>query len=230
MPPLNLGKMVGPLPVGGWLGVVGAGLGLGFLVRKMGPRGADSDGEIAASEPVTKAIFLPAAVGGGSEPRESPTSNIEWQRNCGNRLIAMGYESYKVQQALTNYLDGISSIDDDERAIADLALRTCGMPPLPPMKKPAPLPKESPPPAPPAPVVPKPTPVKGPIRMYWQANAVYMTNSHCRTQWGLTPTQVDYWKGMEIPLSGKPGDVNAQPGHDSMKTVAGIKQVMDGCV
>lgn len=163
----DLGKMVGPLPLGAWLGVVGGGLGLAYMAKKKAgaappvvPGPASPNGGL----PVTGGgvVALPdnapggAGAGGSLTPlAPAPTTNDEWARYAAIVLIGHGFGAYATQQALAKYLEG-QQLTAEESAIVEAAMRYIGPPPYSPPVAPPPLPARAPQPVP---AVPAPTPV-----------------------------------------------------------------------
>lgn len=166
----DLGKMVGPLPLGAWLGVVGGGLGLAYMAKKKAgaappvvPGPASPNGGL----PVTGGgvVALPdnapggAGAGGSLTPlAPAPTTNDEWARYAAIVLIGHGFGAYATQQALAKYLEG-QQLTAEESAIVEAAMRYIGPPPYSPPVAPPPLPARAPQPVPAVPVAVEPTPV-----------------------------------------------------------------------
>lgn len=167
MADLGLGKMVGPLPVGGWIAVVGGGLGLALLInRNLDGAGDEPEGEFRPSvEPVDPATGgrivtgdFGQPTGGGGVPQ--PTTNEEWVRLGVTRLSSMGFDPLVVQQALRKYTTG-RRLTNKERAIVTKALEAIGPPPEAVPVQPDPLPappKSSPPKSAPTPAPKQPAP------------------------------------------------------------------------
>lgn len=165
----DLGQMVGPLPLGGWLVVVGGGVGLAVLGRK---KTAAADTAAAAPAPAdTTGWFTPAAgsITGGTVPlvtngatttadtikTPAPVSNDEWAREVMIVLVGRGYGAFATQNTLSKYLEG-RQLTAEEQIIVEAALRAKGPPPMPPISIPVSLepitvPKPSMPPTTPEP-------------------------------------------------------------------------------
>ncbi len=67
MPQLDLGKQIGPLPLGAWIVVVGGGLGIALYTRRMGQ----------SSEPVIDTSPDPGVGEGGFQPTPPGTPVTE---------------------------------------------------------------------------------------------------------------------------------------------------------
>lgn len=138
MAKLALGKMVGPLPLGGWAAVVAGGLGVGAMVKRNKPEPVAESAPITSSEfpllparPASSVTFLGPQLPG---PVEAPpiTTNQQWETECARRLIGRGAMPFWTQQALRRYVQGLDPLNGDQAQLVDLALRDCGPPPIPP--------------------------------------------------------------------------------------------------
>lgn len=148
MADMNLGKQIGPLPLGAWIVVVGAGLGIAYYTTRS-----------RTAPTVVEDGSVPSGVGtGGSgmftelvpvkQPTDNakPTTNEEWGVKAINWLIAMGYPSQRADSAIRKYLAG-TKLGPDEYSLVGLALVSQGAPPqvLPPSED-EPPPTTTPPP------------------------------------------------------------------------------------
>lgn len=155
---LDLGKNVGPLPMGAWVAVVGAGLAYGYYSRKK---------SAAASNATTDTVdtSVPSGVGTGAvggyvdnttanpSAVTAPTiaTNDDWGRAVTNYLIAQGYDPAVSDSATRKYLAS-ASLSVTEYALIKVALLKYGAPPemLPQLPADAPVtPTAAPAPAPP---------------------------------------------------------------------------------
>jgi nucleoid-associated protein YgaU len=163
----NMGKMIGPLPMGAWVAVVGGGLGFALYTRS---RASDGSPEVPGGSPLD-------TVGDGSTggawsvtaptPTNNPdvaliTDNQSWAFATENWLIAHGYDPGKVVSSISNGLYGLA-LPPDEWAIWVTALAHQGAPPenfnAPTQSTPTPKPHiPTPPPPKPKPPPPKPKP------------------------------------------------------------------------
>lgn len=164
----NLGKMIGPLPLGGWVIVVGGGLGIAYAANRR--RGGAAPVEVApdltgAGVPGALVPGLPGGVVNLGPPAPSfeginappPATNDEWARAAARVLIGRGFGAYATQQAIDAYLRG-ETLTSEQRAVVDAAILAAGVPPFPP---PAVAPAPAPPP-PLAPIIPMPAPAPAP--------------------------------------------------------------------
>lgn len=110
---LDLGKQMGPLPLGAWIVVVGGGLGIAYYTRKTG---TDTEPEIDTSgQPGvgTGAVggwvpTTPGATDGGTPASNTkPTTNEEWAYQAKQLLIGLGYPATTVSSAIDKYVNGI---------------------------------------------------------------------------------------------------------------------------
>lgn len=155
----DLGKQVGPLPIGAWIGVVGGGLLIGWYFSK-GATKPDSGVQVPLTEPGV-------GQGGGQFIFDPPTqvetpaaeiqTNSDWARKATNWLIAKGYDPSASVSAVTKFLTG-QNRTLHEQTLINLALLEYGAPPdeVPLPETPAPQPKPSPAPGTPKPVKPLP--------------------------------------------------------------------------
>lgn len=177
---LDLSRKVGPLPMGGWIAIVGGAIGF-YEYRK--------NQNTVAPVIDTSATGVDSAVGDGSVggfsstmPSDNttgiapaPLTNEDWAQLRGNQLIAKGFNPAIVDSALRKYLDGSVGMSAQEFAIITEAL-AMGLPPMilpapafaPPTIPKATIPSPTPIPSKGKPVViPKPKPVSKPaVRHY----------------------------------------------------------------
>lgn len=127
---LDLGKQVGPLPMGAWVAIVAGGLGLGFFINR-------NQSKAPATSPVDQSV----GVGGGQvlSPDDptvaTPTPVVEmdneaWKRQAVNWLITQGQDPVAAELALRKYLDG-QTLSVKERAMVALVLTKFGSQPEP---------------------------------------------------------------------------------------------------
>lgn len=136
---IDLGKQVGPLPLGAWVAVVGTGLAVALYTRR----------ETASREPVIvdDTSGVPGVGTGGSgmwTDLTTPTSttptaevyvdNDSWGRAAINRLVAAGYDPTAAYSAITKALaggQGDNKLSIGEYAIWSQALIWLKAPPTP---------------------------------------------------------------------------------------------------
>lgn len=155
---LDLGKQIGPLPLGAWVVVVGGGLGIALYARKQSADEANAgpvedvsgqpgvgDGSVGGWVPTQ-----PSA-GTGDVAPTTPTTNEDWGTRAINYLIAQNYDPLVSDSAIRKYLAGnYPQPSVSEYALQRIALARFGSPPQP-------LPPSDSNPVPPVPpVTPKP--------------------------------------------------------------------------
>lgn len=136
---LDLGKEVGPLPLGAWIAVIAGGIGIAVWSKNAAP-GSASDVTVAED------TGSPAGVGDGSvggwsptnpAPTDTPlaiTTNEQWGNQAINWLIAQGYEPSWCYSAITKALaggTGDNALSAREYVLWGLALTKFGAPPIP---------------------------------------------------------------------------------------------------
>lgn len=135
--PAILSKQIGPLPAGGWLLVVGAGVGFAYWRNGRTPtttQSADTQGftDPTAGNPLQMLGLLEALNRGQSGPSTTgATDNNSWYQNAVRNLLGKGYVPGLVDTALRKYMQGMS-LSTSENAIVELALTMVGPLPFPP--------------------------------------------------------------------------------------------------
>jgi hypothetical protein len=174
---LDLGKQIGPLPLGAWIGVVAGGLGLAWYVNR--------NSGSATSNPIEESTGIAAETGvgtGGQQfiydpPQGGPASptvyetNEQWGRAAILHLLSEGKDPGTSTLAVSRYL-GEYSLTADQQALVSLAIAKLGPPPQLPSNPPdlpgtTPTPTPTPTPTTPALTAPKNlrTWGKGPSRL-----------------------------------------------------------------
>lgn len=160
----DFGKMIGPLPLGAWLAVVGVGAGVA-LYRRSNPAPEPTIVEDTSGVPgvgegaVSQWIQTQPPVGTG-DVAGAPADNDAWGRLAINYLIAQGYDATVSDSAIRKYLGG-EKLSAQEYTLVGIALRHMGAPPTPlppPVFAPPTLPKPQPIVKPPPKPTPKPVP------------------------------------------------------------------------
>lgn len=156
----DMGKMIGPLPLGAWIVVVGGGLGFAVYTRRASA--PVDDGTLPSS---TSYDENPGVGTGGSGQWVSlsppppaagtgdPTTNEEWGIKSIRYLTGLGYPAIQVDQAVRRYLAG-EQLGASEATMINVAIREVG-----------PTPQILPPPivgVPTTPPPPKATPARRP--------------------------------------------------------------------
>lgn len=129
MASLDLGKQVGPLPLGAWVVVVGAGLGIAYYTRRQ-----TADPTIVESGNGTPGVGM----GGSGMYTElvpvtqpgtgKPTTNEEWGVAALNWLIGHNYPRDVADQAVRKYLAG-NRLSVGEYTLIGQVLAALGSPP-----------------------------------------------------------------------------------------------------
>lgn len=166
---MDLGKQVGPLPLGAWIAVVGGGLALAWYSMQQqdkstpAPVVEDTSGVPGVGTgPGWIAVTPPTSAPDTSKPE--PATNEEWGKAAINYLIAQGYDANMADSAIRKYLEA-SQLNSQEYALVRYALEKLGSPPVP-LPTPPPPPVVDPPAnddgggtvAPPPPPAPPPAP------------------------------------------------------------------------
>lgn len=141
MAELDLGKQVGPLPLGAWIAVVAGGLGIALWARNQ-DSGApvvteDVSGVPGVGEGAIPGQYVDVTPQPPSESDEiTYASNEAWGQAAVNWLIAQGYQPGLASSAITKALAGGVDIDGNKMSIQEwalwsLALTKFGSPPYP---------------------------------------------------------------------------------------------------
>lgn len=170
MPMPDMGKAVGPLPMGAWVALVGGGLGYMIYSRNktstasaaaapatdalLSDVGYGGSGAVGAYTPTDGGINTPASSAG------TPTSNSAWGRMVFNFLVGNGADGAYADKAVRDYLSGVA-LTTQENSLITQGLAKFGQtpeglpdaPPLPvtpvtpvtPVVKPKPVVKPAPP-------------------------------------------------------------------------------------
>lgn len=128
---LDLGKQIGPLPLGMWLVVGTAGIGVAYVINtKMAKSAANA--EPSASQLTESGVGTGAGQLIYSPPSTVPTqtdaTNDAWGRNVTNWLVSRGINATAADQAVRKYLAG-NALTTAELAMLNLAIVQFGVPP-----------------------------------------------------------------------------------------------------
>lgn len=145
---LDLGKQIGPLPMGAWIGVVAGGLGIAWYVNKnAGSSPAPQSGD-GLTDPGSGA-------GGGqfldSPPQTNPPAasgyetNDQWARAAILFLLSEGKNPNTATLAISRYI-AEQPLNNEENALVGLAIGKLGPPPFLPINPPDQPPSTTPPP------------------------------------------------------------------------------------
>lgn len=153
---MDLGKQIGPLPLGAWMAVVAGGLGIALWTKQNKEAEEpeiveDTSGVPGVGEGVGW-IAVPPPSGGPATP--SYDTNEAWSVAAINWLVAQGYDAGLANSAITKALMGGVDIEGNkmtvqEWALWSLALVKFGAPPQPVNVQPPPNPPVTPPTNPP---------------------------------------------------------------------------------
>lgn len=172
----DMGKQVGPLPMGAWVAVVGGSLGYMMYSRNRAAKtaapvsldatAAGSIGSVGVGG-VGAQSYIPTDGGLNSPTTANDTisSNVQWGQRAFAWLTGQGLDGATVDNAIRNYLAG-NGLSLQENSLITQALAKWGQPPeslpqppplpQPPAPTPAPAPVTVPAPAPPPPPPPPP--------------------------------------------------------------------------
>jgi hypothetical protein len=135
---IDLGKQIGPLPLGAWIAVVGGGLGLAYysysktgagptIVDDTGSQPGVGDGSVSQWTPTA-----PPSTSPGVGDDTAPTTNEAWGVRAINWLIAQGYDASESDSAIRKYLAGNDPQPSVRQYVLQgLALTHFGSPPQP---------------------------------------------------------------------------------------------------
>lgn len=130
----DFGKMIGPLPLGAWLAVIGGGLAIAYYSRRSGGSTADDP---VLSDPTTD-----VGAGGSGQwvnvdpPSNSagntsdPTTNDEWGVKAIRQLIGLGYPAAQADQAIRRYI-ATEGLAISEVVMVGAAIAAIGPTPIP---------------------------------------------------------------------------------------------------
>jgi hypothetical protein len=154
----DMGKMIGPLPLGAWMAVIGGGLGIAVYTRRQNQQAPITDPDLMPEDTGTTPGV---GVGGGpgwvdlnppppAGGEAKPTTNEEWARQAIDRLVGDGYPPAVVNSAITKFINEQGTPSAQEYTLIQVAIRKLGSPPVP-VNGPTP-------PVPTLPPAPKPVP------------------------------------------------------------------------
>ncbi len=136
---LDLGKMIGPLPLGAWVATIGGGLALMAYTRRQSTdivtapveemvsgntEPGVGDGSVGGWVPT-----YPSTGTGDDSVSGDPDTNEAWGRMAINGLIAMNYNPSVSDAAIRKYLEG-AKLSASEYALVTIALGKYGAPPV----------------------------------------------------------------------------------------------------
>lgn len=136
---MDLGKQIGPLPLGAWMAVVAGGLGIALWSRNQNSQEPEIVEDVSGDPGVGEGPGWTAV----PPPSTSPTdggikyeSNEAWGQAAINWLIAQGYQPGIASSAITKGLNGGQDYEGKKMSIQEwslwsLALAKFGSPPYP---------------------------------------------------------------------------------------------------
>jgi hypothetical protein len=133
---VDLGKQVGPLPLGAWFIVVGSGLGLayyGYKNQSAAPTEVrDTSGDTGVGQGGTGDWLNtnPPTTDPNAAVQGPATTNEEWAVRAINALIALNYNPALADSAIRKYISGVQP-SVSEWALITIALARFGSPPQP---------------------------------------------------------------------------------------------------
>lgn len=131
----DLGKMIGPLPLGAWILVVGGGLGFAYYTTRVGSSEPDIVEDVGGTPGVGEGgsgLWTPVGpeFEDEDETEVSITTNEEWGTAVIRHLIAMGYDPGLADAAVRKYLTA-EKLSPQEQALINLGMIKYGPPPIP---------------------------------------------------------------------------------------------------
>lgn len=123
---LDLGKKVGPLPLGGWV-LIGSGVAVGVILLRR--KNTDTGPTLEAETGVGRggSGFEQVSPGGNNNSNVEQTNEM-WGKKAIDWLIAQGHDPSTSDAAIRRYISG-QSLNIQERALVNLALVQFGSPP-----------------------------------------------------------------------------------------------------
>lgn len=205
----SMGKMIGPLPMGAWLAVVGGGLGVAYYSRQK-----------AGAAPATPVANDPVGTGGsgmwsdltvpstGVGSTAAPTTNDEWAIKAIRTLIGLGYPAINSDQAIRRYVAG-EALAPNESVMVNAAIAAIG-----------PTPQVLPPPTTGIPTGPPPTPK--PTNNLYRYHTVKITENIFTVAANEKVSLNAVWQGnwnQVTRLDGSPGILASYGLHHGMRLV-----------
>lgn len=132
-----LHKQLGPLPVGGWALVVGAGLGVAYWRKRNLPTSTNTPEQelspLMTNETLGNIGGMLALLNKGQTgvQTQTYTDNTSWYQQAVRTLLGRGSNPDLVDTALRKYMQGMP-LNQQETAIKELALQLVGPIPMPP--------------------------------------------------------------------------------------------------
>lgn len=132
---LDLGKQIGPLPLGAWVAVVGTGLGIAYYSRNQGatdttPTIVDDTGTQDGVGTGVDGNWINVTPPTSTPAATPPQDNDEWGRQAIDYLVSQGYDAAVVQSAIAKALQGVG-LSPQEWVLWKIAITRTGAPPFP---------------------------------------------------------------------------------------------------
>lgn len=133
----SMDKKIGPLPVAGWVMIVGAGIAFAMYRKRAAATTTNIPSDQFMTDPTLGNIgaltnLMQALNGGGTGPAMSAiTDNNQWIRKATDYLLGRGYATPLVDSALRKYVAGIALTREEQSAVSS-ALESLGSLPFPP--------------------------------------------------------------------------------------------------
>jgi hypothetical protein len=126
----DMGKKVGPLPMGAWIAVVAGGLALGYYINKKNSANQQPTAEQLTESGVGTGggTFLPISPPSDNPVESEPDTNQSWTQKAINWLIAQNMDSIVGASAVNKYING-QSLTAQESAMVAMVLAHFGAPP-----------------------------------------------------------------------------------------------------
>lgn len=131
---LDLGKQMGPLPLGAWIVVVAGGLGIAYYTKTHAAPAdptIDTSGQPGVGDGSVGG-WVPTSPNtsdtGNAASNTAPTTNEEWAYQAKQLLIGLGYPATTVSSAIDKYVNGLTP-SIQEYTLVGIALAKIG--PLP---------------------------------------------------------------------------------------------------
>ncbi len=152
---VDAGKMIGPLPAGAWVAIVGGGVGIVWWTRthpkaSSSPIAVDNTSGLPGVGVGPAGFVAVSASPAASADNSTISTNDQWATQAITYLIGQGYEPTMADAAIRNYINGVATTTQ-QQALVDIAMKKFGAPPQ----------TLSPPTANPTPIVPPPLPGGG---------------------------------------------------------------------
>lgn len=141
---MDLGKQIGPLPLGAWIIVVGGGLGIAWYSKTHASAPEpqiDTSGQPGVGDGSVGGWVPTSPQTGTDQNNTAPTTNEEWAYKAKQYLIAKGYDAAVASSAIDKYVNGLTP-SIQEYTLVGIALAAIG--PLPQTLPTGPTPPDTP--------------------------------------------------------------------------------------